>query len=94
MGNNYFVLEYNYEMKNEKRKGYILRNRNSTDSSVQFFKEIARLLLKTFEGNSDNSVVDIVWHGFHYKYANPNEILRKLFKFVGEDSSIRQVELI
>ena len=91
--NNYFVLEYNYEIKNEKQKGYILRNRNSTESSIQFFKEISRLLLNTFEGNSENSVVDIVWHGFHYKYANPSEILKRVFKFVGEDSKIKQVEL-
>ena len=93
MDNNYFVLEYNYDMKSEKRKGYILRNRNSTESSIQFFKEIASLLIKSFEGNGENSVVDIVWHGFHYKYANPSEILKKVFKFVGEDSIVRQVEL-
>ena len=93
MNENYYMLEYDYEMKNYgKQIGYLLRKRDAVENGRQFFLEVGHMIHKALIGKSENRVKEIVWWGVHYHYMNPGDILKGVFKFMGDNGIEWRVE--
>ena len=86
---NYIVEEYEYSRSGVGvGTGYLIREwepKEGKESAYYFFKWVANEIHRYFFGLTDNKVIEIYMDGVKYQYANPEDMLGKIFQFIGEN---------